>query len=401
MSIILDAITIGVRNAVSEFAKIRAEQLHHSKLEAEKANVAKSNFIANISHEIRTPLGAILGYTELLKTSSSRSEREGYVKIIARQGKLLSQLIDNILDLSKVEAGSLEVESVPFNLRELLDEVLDLFFERAKTKGLRLWAEIDPAIPMHINSDPLRLRQILINLVGNSIKFTPGGFVKIVVTSQGRHLSFSVEDSGIGIADEDVSKLFQPFVQADSSMTRKFGGTGLGLSLSRQLARALGGDVNLEKCKVGEGCMVVATIEAKSSEIVQDFPIRKSNGRIRTKILLVDDSPDNQDYIEQLLKRNGMDVDVACDGRQGVDMAQLDDYDIILMDVQMPILNGHDATMELRKYGYTKPIVALTAHSMFEDHEKSRAVGCDAHLTKPIIQSTLIRTIHQLRRNLH
>lgn len=397
----MDAITIGVRNAVSEFAKIRAEQLHHSKLEAEKANVAKSNFIANISHEIRTPLGAILGYTELLKTSSSRSEREGYVKIIARQGKLLSQLIDNILDLSKVEAGSLEVESVPFNLRELLDEVLDLFFERAKTKGLRLWAEIDPAIPMHINSDPLRLRQILINLVGNSIKFTPGGFVKIVVTSQGRHLSFSVEDSGIGIADEDVSKLFQPFVQADSSMTRKFGGTGLGLSLSRQLARALGGDVNLEKCKVGEGCMVVATIEAKSSEIVQDFPIRKSNGRIRTKILLVDDSPDNQDYIEQLLKRNGMDVDVACDGRQGVDMAQLDDYDIILMDVQMPILNGHDATMELRKYGYTKPIVALTAHSMFEDHEKSRAVGCDAHLTKPIIQSTLIRTIHQLRRNLH
>ncbi len=417
--LILDTITIGIRNAASEFTKIKTDQLVRAKQDAEKASVAKSAFLANMSHEIRTPLGAILGYTELLKEAPSKSERDKYIQVINRNGKLLSKLIDDILDLSKIEAGHLEIEYIEFNLLDLLNEIITLFSERAKDKNIELIIEFPDDIPERICSDPTRIRQILINLVGNAIKFTSVGHVKVSVKvstyishkvtaiksiySKGNLsenpsmvLDFLIEDTGIGMNIDDSKSMFEPFSQIDSSMTRRFGGTGLGLSLSRKLARALGGDVWVKHCEINKGCTFVATVEAKAAGSLNPSikPVETDLSKI--KVLLVEDSIDNQFYIKQLLVEKDIEVDIASDGKEGVDKAMARFYDIIIMDVQMPILDGYQATRLLREKNYDRPIIALTAHAMSEDQKKSIAAGCDAHLTKPIDPDDLIRAISEL-----
>jgi PAS domain S-box-containing protein len=379
--------------------------LQNAKVEAERASHSKSAFLANMSHEIRTPLGAILGFTELMRDSSSREERADFAKIVSRNGKALTRLIDDILDLSKVEAGRLEIEAIDFNVRSLVDEVVALFHDSARQKGVLLHASIAAGTPEAVNSDPTRIRQILLNLIGNALKFTSEGSVEVSVQLQPagdlQLLEFEVHDTGIGMSSEQAKKLFKPFAQADNTTTRKFGGSGLGLVLSRRLSRLLGGDVTIRECSPGQGCTFKASVLARPAGATE---IGVANKTIQSlvqnrellpgaKILLVEDSPDNQVLVKRLLTNAGMVVDIASNGAEGIEMAEANNYDVVLMDMQMPVLDGYAATARLRLDGYNKPIVALTAHAMVEDRNRILGLGCDAHLTKPIDSKLLIETI--------
>ena len=387
---------------------LAAEQLAQA---AEAANQAKSLFLANMSHEIRTPLGAILGFADLLRDPSlSLEERYSYTDIITRNGRLLTQLVDDILDLSKIEAGRLLIETVPISLTNLLADIRLLMNFRAQEKGLTLKTTLGENVPPTIYSDPIRLRQILINVLGNAIKFTERGTVTLHVhakeqTANTYAISFSVEDTGPGIAPEKQKHLFEWFTQADASTTRKFGGTGLGLALSRRLARALGGDVRMVAESVGGSTFIIdilsdpalaqpherMNVEADTQNVHLLQPSARLLEGIR--LLLVEDSTDNQLLIHKILSRRGALVDFANNGQEGVTMAMQNDYDLLLMDMQMPVLDGFQATVELRRRGYRKPIVALTAHAMKEERARTAAAGCNDHLTKPLEIPKLISLV--------
>jgi len=375
--------------------------------EAESANQTKSLFLANMSHEIRTPLGVILGFTDLLiEPSLSSSDRMKYAEIINRNGTLLTQLIDDILDLSKVEAGHFGVERLPVSLANVLSDVSTVMKVRATNKGLGYSVISDSPIPDLIYTDPTRLRQILLNIIGNAIKFTDRGSVKVslkIESDMPGKIFIAVEDTGLGIEPESGNRLFEWFTQADASTTRKFGGTGLGLALSRKFARALGGDLELVSSgPTGTKFVISISIDAATETsstskqqnlIEENRPATPTPHLAGLRVLVVDDSADNRLLIESILRRKGIIVETADNGRMGVDMALGKTYDIILMDIQMPVLDGLQATAELRKRGYKKPIVALTAHAMNEEREKTRFAGANAHLTKPIEIATLLSTV--------
>lgn len=373
---------------------------HHDR---DKASQSKSAFLANISHEIRTPLGAILGFTELLNESISPNDRAEYAKIISRNGKALTKIIDDILDLSKVESGRLELEHVVFDIQALIAEVKDLFMDIVEKKQLTFSIEFDYNIPQKIYSDPTRIRQILINLIGNAVKFTAHGSIKVVVEPslpkmELKQIKFRIEDTGVGMTKDQSRHLFEPFSQIDNSSTRKFGGSGLGLVLSRRLAKALGGDVWVDSSSLGNGSVFIAIVNATipENELVESPVIEGYTNDFQTralKILLVEDSVDNQMLVERVLSRAGMAVEIAKNGQEAVDLVRSNSYDIILMDMQMPILDGYEATTQLRKSGYRKPIIALTAHAMVEERRRTLSVGCDAHLTKPLDFEKLVKTI--------
>ena len=409
--IILDAIAIGIRNAASAFTKIRTAQLLRAKMEAEAANIAKSSFLANMSHEIRTPLGVILGFSTMLKESGiGQAEREQYVETIIRNGNALTKIIDDILDLAKVEAGQIEIEHIPFSLSELLIEATDIFKDKAKLKGIVFLLDIGSDIPTKICSDPTRIRQILINLVGNAIKFTSEGGVRVTVGStidpEGIHrITIDVKDSGIGLSEDQRAKLFQPFVQADNTTTRKFGGTGLGLVLSQKLSRALGGSLEITECGLGKGCTfrvvfpaTIPKIDHKAPELGLELPKSSGQALKDLRILVADDSPDNLFLITRILIKNGAMVDTAPDGEFAVKMALAGSYDAILMDIQMPKLDGYGAISSLLEKSYRAPIIALTAHAMAEERTKTETAGFVAHLTKPIVPKELVDTIMRVTR---
>ena len=381
---------------------------------AEAATRSKSVFLANMSHEIRTPLGAMLGFIELVKNPDLSPEKRGrYLSVVERNGAILSRLIDDILDLSKVEADCMEVEKVEFSLFSLLSETSELLDLKAKEKGLSFKVIQNSAVDRVI-SDPTRLKQILLNIVGNAIKFTDKGEVTITVeskkTSSGKQrLIFTVKDTGVGVALSQRNRLFQNFSQADCSTTRQFGGTGLGLVLSRKLARAMGGDVSLEKSEVQTGSSFVVSIdvEVPTSVSWEESPLGSTREKERTsqqlkgvRVLVVEDSPDNQMLIEHLLNESGAQVEFADNGKEGVASAMSHDFDLVLMDVQMPMMDGHEATRSLRDQGYAVPIIALSAHAMKEDREKSLNAGCNGHLTKPINPGLLTDTVRRYA-NLH
>lgn len=392
--------------------KLLVQDLAAARIEADRANLAKSQFLANMSHEIRTPLGAILGFTDLLADESiTAEERSRYSEVIARNGKALTRIIDDILDLSKVEAGRLELETIEVRLAPLLTEILDLFRESIRSKGIEISVVTGAEVPETVQSDPTRLRQILMNLIGNAVKFTLQGAIEIRVSAERQEdasqlVIYEIRDSGIGMTREQASLLFEPFSQADNSTTRKFGGSGLGLVLSRRLARALGGDVVIRDCSPNKGCTFVATIRARvpeSSVSVAGTPGldgRKTDASgLQLKILVVEDSEDIRHMVERVLTRAGMEVGLAENGMEGVEKAENGPYDVILMDMQMPVLDGYGATERLRQRGYPKPIIAVTAHAMTEDLHRTRRAGCDAHLTKPINSQVLIATIESLARS--
>lgn len=381
--------------------KILQDALTMAKNQAEIANLAKSQFLANMSHEIRTPLGAILGFANLVRDPVlGENDRQKYLDIICRSGQALSQLVDDILDLSKIEMGHLQIELTEFSLQHLVSEVLSLLSFKAQEKGVTLIVEGDT--PEMVNSDPTRIRQILTNVIGNAVKFTAAG--KVTVTMSHHHedngqemVSVRVDDTGPGMTQEQQQRLFKPFAQADNSMARKYGGTGLGLELSRRLARALGGDVELIQSEVGRGSSFLITVHVtKSKEDRMPSQLLKEESLDGIKVLLVDDSPDNQTLIQHILKKYGAQTECSDNGADGIQKVMEKNFDIVLMDIQMPNVDGYQATAKLRSLGFKKPIIALTAHALKEDRDRCFSVGCDAYLTKPINAIELNQAIFQL-----
>ncbi|RZA20224.1 MAG: hybrid sensor histidine kinase/response regulator [Proteobacteria bacterium] len=390
------------------------EELMKARVSAEMANQAKSYFLANMSHEIRTPLGAILGFSTLLKERGLESvERDHYVDTIIRNGNALTRIIDDILDLAKVEAGKLETEEVAFSLHQLAADVIDLFKDKVMDKDIYLFLNLDHGIPEQICSDPTRIRQILVNLIGNAVKFTEVGGVEVnaraVPTSDGAiKVTIDVKDTGIGMDSEHKEKLFRPFTQADNSMTRKFGGTGLGLALSQRLSHALSGEISISEGELGKGCTFSLTFIAHSAEVSIDKqdrlhkPIRVQSDCLKDmKILVVDDSPDNQFLVARLLMKNGALVETAQDGDEGYRMALSGSFDVVLMDIQMPTMDGYQAKQALDMRGYKKPVIALTAHAMIDERFKTEAAGFAGHLTKPLIAAELLKTVASIGKILH
>lgn len=378
-----------------------AEELKKAKIEAERANQLKSIFLANMSHEIRTPLGAVLGFAKLIKEASTSEQRAEYAEVIERNGSALTKIIDDILDLSKVESGRLEIEKIEFSIEHLCQEVFKMFTDTALKRNIRLDLELDQNLPFLIKSDPTRIRQILCNLMSNALKFTSEGQVRMKVefikAEQKTWLKFSVSDTGVGLTETQQAKLFSPFSQADCSTSRKFGGSGLGLSLSKKLAQALGGDLYLEHAAPREGCTFVAKIEAEIP-LKNELYLQSKNNSSQDinlkgiKILHIDDSVDNQNLIKLNLEKLGISLSFANNGLEGYKKALKEDFDLILMDMQMPIMDGFEATAKLRGFGYDRPIVALTAHAMREEQSRTKGIGCDAHLTKPL-NVDLLRTV--------
>ncbi|NLE39637.1 MAG: PAS domain S-box protein [Pirellulaceae bacterium] len=390
---------------------------------ARAASRAKSEFLANMSHEIRTPMTAILGFSDILLGRLTDEEDRDAAATIKRNGEYLIELINDILDLSKVEAGKLEIERTSCSPTRLLADVASLMRVRAEAKHLGLRTEFRGSIPDSVQTDPNRLRQIIINLVGNAIKFSDRGEVRLVtqlVERAGKSalLKVDVMDTGIGISKEQCGKLFQPFTQVDSSTSRKFGGTGLGLAISKRLANMLGGDITVVS-EPGKGSTFSVTVEVGSLRGIpmlknvsetfvkshRDAPDEDAKEvRLDCRILLAEDGLDNQRLISFLLRKAGAEVVIAENGRIACDKA-LDavkndqPFDVILMDMQMPVMHGYEATRELRRVGYTGPIIALTAHAMLGDSDKCFEAGCDAYLTKPIDRATFLPVIlHWVRR---
>lgn len=376
--------------------------------QAKEASMAKSAFLANISHEIRTPLGAMLGFAELTLDQKNLSEEDReYIGTIIRNGRQLLRIVDEILDLSKVESNRINIERTSFSLPKLMEEIQDLLKVKADAKDLWLKVHLHGLPPEHFVSDPARIRQILINIIGNAIKFTEKGGIDISVNYSPDSimprrgvLEFEVSDTGIGLKEDEIQKLFQPFMQADSSTTRRFGGTGLGLFLSRKLAQLLGGDVTLVHSEPGKGShfLVRIKVDLVSADSVEKAlkghetptPHQFSDKR---KVLVVDDSPDNRLLMSVYLAKMGIQAEMAENGLEGLRKALNDNFDLVLMDIQMPEMDGFEAVRRLRERHYEKPIIAVTAHAMKGDREKCLTEGFDDYLCKPLTRESLFKGI--------
>jgi len=390
---------------VTESKRVEVE-LGQAKAVAESASRTKSEFLASMSHEIRTPLNAIMGIADLLAKTTLSSEQDKYVQIFRRAGDNLLNLINDILDLSKVEALQIELEETGFSLEDLLEKVTEMVEGKAEEKGLALVCELGPDVPANLIGDPTRLRQVLLNLVGNAIKFTESGNVSIRVepdadSSVPSALRFTISDTGIGIPAEQLDRVFERFTQADSSTTRRFGGSGLGLTISKRLVELMGGRIWCEST-VNNGSVfsfvVPFEIWAGSPSRVTVPGTGPELPLPALRILLVEDSPDNCTITVAYLEDTPYQVEIAETGTEACEMFAVHDYDLVLMDRQMPVMDGLTATRKIREWERAHgrpptPIIALTASALKGDREQCLAAGCTAFLTKPVKQEVLLQAI--------
>jgi signal transduction histidine kinase/DNA-binding NarL/FixJ family response regulator len=408
----------------------RAEdKMHDARQAAEAANRAKSAFLANMSHELRTPLTVIMGYTDLLAApgtlgAEDEAQRARYLQTLRRSGEHLLTIINDILDLSKIEAGRMEMESIECRLVMVMADVDSLMRARATGKGVSFAVEYATPVPERVLTDPTRLRQILVNLVGNAVKFTEHGGVRVVARCEGveartraeggvGRLLVDVIDTGIGMTPQQSAAVFQAFAQADVSTTRKYGGTGLGLPISRRLARMMGGDLTLTS-EAGHGSTFRLAIpltvlpgsamlapEEIPAAVAAHVPVVEELRHLGARVLLAEDGPDNREIIALHLRRAGCEVAVAEDGNVAREKAlaaaaEGKPFDVILMDMQMPVMDGYTATAKLRADGYRGAIIALTANAMKEDRERCLQAGCDEYAAKPIDVPLLLRLMESL-----
>jgi signal transduction histidine kinase/CheY-like chemotaxis protein len=378
----------------------RADLLSEGRAAAEAANRAKSQFLANMSHEVRTPLNGILGMTQLLMQSGLTPSQGRLADLARSSAQSLLAIVDDILDFSRVEAGRLALEQVSFDIREVVAGVLEVFAARAREKDLQLRALVTSDVPDAVRGDPGRLRQVLVNLVGNAVKFTPQGEIVVRVSVSDQQgpslcLRFEVSDTGIGIAPEALSRIFDAFVQADGSTTRRYGGTGLGLAISRQLVDLMGGELTVDSALgVGSSFCFTARFGLEAREAARAATVAvPPHGAFDGRVLLVEDSPVNQAVAEGMLQLLGADVELASDGSQALAALAEAAYDLVLMDCMMPGMDGYAATRELRRRerasGRRTPVVALTANAMSGDRERCLDAGMDDYLSKPFRQEEL------------
>lgn len=370
-------------------------RLKEAKENAEEATRAKSQFLSMMSHEIRTPLNGVIGLTNFLIDEKPREDQLKHLKLLKFSGESLLSIINEILDFNKIEAGKIMLEHIPFELKDFLDNVLETLMPRATDKGVPLILKYDDSLPITIKGDPLRLSQVLNNLVGNAIKFTNTGFVHVSIavlekTGNNHRVQFTVQDTGIGIHRDKLKAIFEPFTQASADTTRKFGGTGLGLAITKKLLELMGGDIHA-KSEPGKGSTFYFTLDFEEAEATQeDKPAKRSIDYARVShahLLLVEDNDVNQIVATNYLSKWGFQVTMAANGKEAVGMIRQKAYHLVLMDLQMPELNGYDATQLIREmpgaYFQEVPIIALTASAMTEDITRLETIGFNDYITKP------------------
>ncbi len=390
----------------AEFAlKDQAVKLEEAIEKSYEASKLKSEFVANMSHEIRTPLSGILSMTELLAETELSEQQADYMKTVQESGRSLLTIVNDILDFSKIEAGKMSLEKIHFNIMDIIEETMSLFRSNAEAKGIELIVENLLTGSATYQGDPTRLKQILVNLVGNAIKFTKAGRITVNVEkkqdfSDNSVILFSVSDTGIGIHEDEKKKLFQPFIQGSASTTRQYGGSGLGLIITKQLVELMGGSINVES-ELGKGSTFLFTstftkgayhedVISRQQSFCVPYVVRSSNIRFDARILLAEDFRTNQKIALAILKKFGfMNVDIVENGNEVVNAAATGCYDLILMDVQMPLMDGRQATQKLRSMGNAIPIIGLTAYAILGDKEKCLASGMDEYVSKPINRQEL------------